>query len=92
MTGVRVLAHTPVGGTVLVAVKGDDLSVGVLDSALYQPVRLYHADRDELSQPLWLGSAVKFLGGYIEASALNPAREEHVRTRVAALLTQPERL
>jgi hypothetical protein len=32
------------------------------EEALYQPLRLYYADRDALTPPLWLGSALKFLG------------------------------
>lgn len=86
MSDVRIVAHTARGGTVLVAVEGDELPIGSLDPALYQPVRLYHADRDELSEPLWLGSVLKFLGGYLEEPDLDGAERERIVARVAGLL------
>jgi hypothetical protein len=89
MSDVRILAHTAGGGTVVVAVEGDELPIGPHDPSLYQPVRLYHADRDELTGPLWLGSAVKFLGGYLEEPVLDEADQLRVLARVAALLARP---
>jgi hypothetical protein len=84
---VRILAATPRGGTILVTVEGDEPPTGgPHDPALYQPVRLYHTDRGQLTEPLWLGSALKFLGGYLEEPALDEAAEELVRSRVAAAL------
>ena len=81
----RVLAQSAAGGTVLVAVEGDELPVGGFDPALYQPVRLYHTDRDELTGSLWLGSALKFLGGYLAEPALDEAEERRVLARVSEL-------
>ena len=81
----RILAQTATGGTVLVGVDGDELPVGHAHPTLYKPVRLYHADGDELTEPLWLGSALKFLGGYLEEPNLDRVDEERVLTRVAEL-------
>ena len=81
----RILAQTAAGGTALVAVDGDDLPVGQAHPSLYQPVRIYHADRDELTEPLWLGSALKFLGGYLEEVRLDGSHHARVLTRVAEL-------
>jgi hypothetical protein len=81
---VRLLAQTPAGTTVLVAVGSDRLPVGGgFDPSLYKPVRIYHADRDELTEPLWLGSAMKFLGGYLKEPRLDA--EERVLARVIEL-------
>jgi hypothetical protein len=82
----RILGHTASGQTMLVAVDGDELPTGPYDASLYQPVRLYHADRDELTEPVWLGSALKFLGGYLWQPQLEPSEQERVFARVAALL------
>ncbi len=82
----RILAHTASGDTLLVVVDGDELPVGPHAAALYQPVRLYHADRDVLTEPLWLGSALKFLGGYLEEPRLDEPDEERVLARVAELV------
>jgi hypothetical protein len=82
----HILAHTAAGTTVLVAVEGDELPTGPYNAALYQPVRLYHADRHELTAPLWLGSALKFLGGYLEESSLDEADVERVLQRVTELV------
>jgi hypothetical protein len=70
---------------VLVAVEGDELPGGGFDPSRYQSVRIYNAGRDELTAPLWLGSALKFLGGYLQRPAV-AAEEERVLARVANLL------
>ena len=75
----------------LVAVDGDELPVGPYDARLYQPVRLYHSSRDELTDPVWLGSALKFLGGYLGEPHLEPSEQERVLGRVAALLRHDHR-
>jgi hypothetical protein len=82
VSDVRILAHTSGGGTMLVTVSGDELPVGRFDSSLYQPVRLYHRDRDWLTGPLWLGSALKFLGGYLEETTLHEDEEQRILDRV----------
>ncbi|HUF02445.1 MAG TPA: hypothetical protein VMN35_08475 [Gaiellaceae bacterium] len=55
------------------------------DSPLYLPARLYDRARDELSDEVWLGSILKFVGGHFEEPRLDPAEEERVLARVAAL-------
>jgi hypothetical protein len=85
MSDVRILAHTAGGGTVLVTVEGDELPSGPHEPALYRPVRVYHVDRDELSEPVWIGSALKVLGGYLEELMLEPAEAERVLARITEL-------
>ena len=85
MSDIRILAHTASGDILLVAVGGDELPAGHAHPSLYQPVRLYHADRDVLSEPVWIGSALKFLGGYLEEPTLEPAEGHRVLARITEL-------
>jgi hypothetical protein len=62
VSGIRILGLTASGDTVVVAVDGDELPQGHAHTSLYQPVRLYYADRDWLSEPLWLGSVLRGAG------------------------------
>ncbi len=73
----RMLAHTSGGRTALVAVDG--VPIRAFDPELYQAVRLYHADRDELTGPLSLGSVLNHLGGYLDDPTLSPTEEERAR-------------
>jgi hypothetical protein len=59
------------------------LAVGGFNPELYQAVRLYHADRDLLTEPVWLGSALKSLGGYLEEPRLDAAEMERPLARIA---------
>jgi hypothetical protein len=43
-----------------------------------------HVGRDELTEPLWLGSALKFLGGYLEGADLAGDEQERVPAKVAS--------
>ena len=83
---VRIIAQTAAGTTVLVAVDGDELPVGGFGAVLYDPVRLYDVRLDTLSNPLWLGSALKFLGGYLEHPHLDEREAERTLARVAELM------
>ena len=85
MSDIRILAHTASGDTVLVTVDGDEMPVGHAPPTLYQPVRIYHADRDELTEPLWLGSALKFIGGYLEEPSVDDDQLERVLARIGEL-------
>ena len=54
----------------------------------YTPARAYDAARDTLSQEAWLGSFMKFTGGYLDDPGLNAEEETRVLDRVAELLNE----
>ena len=75
----RLLAQTTGGGHFLVAAGQGDLGP-------FTPARVYDVRRDSLSDELWLGSFVKFLGGYLEDVALDDAEGERLLARIAELV------
>ena len=81
---VRIIAQSP--GDVFVVCEGDELPTGPYDARLYLPVRRYDLRLDTLTEPVWLGSALKFLGGYLAEPSLDANDEQRVLSRVAALL------
>ena len=58
------------------------------DSPLLLPARRYDPLRDSLSEEMWLGSFVKFGGGYFTEPGLDAEGEQRVLDRVAALLDE----
>ncbi len=79
----RIIAQSP--GDVFVVCEGDKLPTGPYDARLYLPVRRYDLRLDTLTEPVWLGSALKFLGGYLAEPALDEAEERRVLARVSEL-------